>query len=205
MDHYFARVAGSKFLVLAATVLCCFLWAPSGSVADDLAARAAGPEAHASLLSKVDSEGAVRVIVRVNNAFAPEPTLTEKGIQEQRSAIALAQEALLASLFVRGKVPHSFYQYQYTPYVAMTVDKDVLEALAASPSVVRIEEDLALPPSAVNYSLGLIGATTLHSQGKTGKGYVVAVLDTGVDKSHPYLVGSVVSEACYSTNDATTR
>ena len=29
----------------------------------------------------------------------------------------------------------------------------------------------------------------------------MAILDTGVDKTHPFLEGSVVSEACYSTND----
>ena len=34
----------------------------------------------------------------------------------------------------------------------------------------------------------------------TGQGQTVAILDTGVDKNHPFLRGKVVSEACYSHN-----
>jgi subtilisin family serine protease len=40
--------------------------------------------------------------------------------------------------------------------------------------------------------------------GYSGAGRTVAILDTGVDKTHPFLSGKVVSEACYSTNSATT-
>jgi subtilisin family serine protease len=34
-----------------------------------------------------------------------------------------------------------------------------------------------------------------------GAGTVVAVLDTGVDKNHPFLTGKVVEEACFSSNE----
>ena len=39
--------------------------------------------------------------------------------------------------------------------------------------------------------------------GYTGEGWAVAILDTGVDKTHPFLNGKVVSEACYSSNAPT--
>src|SRR5262249_8827899 len=35
-----------------------------------------------------------------------------------------------------------------------------------------------------------------------GSGKTIAVLDSGVDKNHPWLAGKVVSEACYSTNNS---
>src|SRR5262249_23380777 len=50
-------------------------------------------------------------------------------------------------------------------------------------------------------SFPLVGATRAWAGGFKGAGKTVAVLDSGVDKSHPSLAGMVVSEACYSTND----
>jgi subtilisin family serine protease len=32
-----------------------------------------------------------------------------------------------------------------------------------------------------------------------GTGQVIAILDTGVDKTHPFLANKVVAEACFST------
>ena len=44
-----------------------------------------------------------------------------------------------------------------------------------------------------------IEATTLHPDGNTGDGRVVAVVDSGVDADHPGFDGSVVAEACFLT------
>jgi subtilisin family serine protease len=205
MDKPVKRVLAKSFFAVAVFMFCAVFLSGTGRAAAEGAAKVASEDGYATLLSKVDSRGTVRIIVRVDTAFTPEPTMTEKGIREQRSAIAKAQERLLATLSARGRTPLAFHAYQFTPYVAMTVDAATLAALLSSPAVVTIEEDRALFPAATNYSLGLIGATTLHAQGKTGKGYTVAVIDTGVDKNHPYLSGSVVSEACYSTNDAVSK
>ena len=126
--------------------------------------------------------------------------MQEKGVQEQRSMNAQAQNQVIAELEGKGHKPGSIYKYKYTPYIAMTVDGAALDALLSSPDVISIEEDIPVPPT-LDWSVPRIGAAQLHAINITGSGVVVAVLDIGVDKTHPFLLGSVVSEACYSTND----
>src|SRR5204862_211013 len=53
-------------------------------------------------------------------------------------------------------------------------------------------------------SVPRIGAPTAWASGKNGSGQVIAVLDTGVDQSHPFLSGKVVAEGCFSSNIAGT-
>ena len=48
-------------------------------------------------------------------------------------------------------------------------------------------------------SVPLIEADKAWARGFTGAGSTVAILDTGVAKTHPMLAGKVVAEACYST------
>ena len=89
-------------------------------------------------------------------------------------------------------------RFQLIPAMALLVDAAALEALLANPNVVDIIEDIPVPP-ALQDSVPLIGADPDGSfSGYTGQGQAVAILDTGVDKNHPFLSGKVVSEACYS-------
>ncbi len=89
-------------------------------------------------------------------------------------------------------------EYEYVPYLAATVDAAGLQALAKNPKVSQISEDVPVPPTLAQ-STGVIGADIAWQAGYDGSGWVVAVLDTGVDKNHNFLSGKVVSEACYST------
>jgi subtilisin family serine protease len=83
---------------------------------------------------------------------------------------------------------------------AMQADAiDILDLLA-DPEVLDVVEDVAYPPALLQ-STPLIGASASSDfAGYSGLGQVIAILDTGVDKSHPLLSGKVVSEASYSTN-----
>lgn len=55
----------------------------------------------------------------------------------------------------------------------------------------------------MSQSLPRIGAPRAWAGQFKGTDKVIAVIDSGVDKNHPWLSGKVVSEACYSTADPT--
>jgi len=149
------------------------------------------------------SEERVRVIVglRAPDGFAASVGSLEEA-QTRSPLIARAQQAL--SVRMNGHDISGVRRFRFIPYVAMEVDRAGLEALAGDPEVVTIEEDLALKPQLAG-STSLIGAPWAWSRGFAGSGQAIAILDTGVDKQHPFLSGSVVSEACYSGAGDTER
>jgi subtilisin family serine protease len=152
------------------------------------------------LQSKSQNKGSVKVIVKVRAPFTPESLLQEKDMHEQRAGTLRIQDRVIGELEGKGHKPGRVHKYKYTPYIAMTVDSTTLDALLSSPDVISVEEDIPVP-LALNLSVPRIGATQLHASDITGAGVAVAILDTGVDKTHPFLEGSVVTEACYSSND----
>ena len=162
--------------------------------------------------------GSVRVIVelRLSAAYRSEGQLgTARAIQDQRTAIRGAQDAVVSQL--RGMRAANAAQPETVPYLALDVDAAALAALARSPEVVRIGEDTPrqLRPEpdgtesdhadrnpSLAQSVPLVGVEEVWAAGFTGAGRAVAVLDSGVDKTHPFLAGKVVSEACFSTTSA---
>lgn len=98
--------------------------------------------------------------------------------------------------------PRLVHAYRYTPALAMSLDRSEIDAMAQTPGVVRIVEDMITEPM-MDESLPLIGATLMHDLGFTGEGYAVAVIDTGTDHDHPMLADAIVASACFSTTDPT--
>lgn len=152
-----------------------------------------------ALIAQAQAKGSVRVIVGLNINYQPEGRLRNpQAVQAQRSAIARAQETLLNQL--AGHNVQAIRKYSFIPHLAMQVDAAALISLAANPSVTKIAADRVRYPSLLE-SVPLIGAPFAWSYGYTGAGQTVAILDTGVDKTHPFLAGKVISEACYSTTN----
>lgn len=145
--------------------------------------------------------GTTRVIVGVRVAFAPEGKLAPASVTQQRNEIALAHSAVLDKVPSLKQKPETIKRFETIPFMALEVTPAELEQLAALTEITSIEED-RLSFQDLAESVPLIGGPTAWVSGYTGAGQMVAILDTGVDKTHPFLAGKVVSEACYSTNFA---
>ncbi len=68
--------------------------------------------------------------------------------------------------------------------------------LERSPAVLAVEPARTFELF-LDESVPGIGADVVHLGGETGAGRHVAILDSGIDTTHPDLTGSVVSEACF--------
>ena len=151
------------------------------------------------LISRAAAEGEVKVIVGLNTGFIPEGYLTAAQRAAQRAAIKQAQDTLLERL-TQFQV-RLITKFEFVPYMAIYANTAALEFMRNSFLVKNVREDQILTPS-LNESVPLVGAPNAWSRGFSGAGQTIAILDTGVDKTHPFLSNKVVSEACYSTNDA---
>ena len=90
--------------------------------------------------------------------------------------------------------------FETLPYFTADVDAAGLAALTASPFVTSVVQDVPRP-AALSESAQLVGAPDAWEAGYGGAGWHVAILDTGVAASHPFLNGKIVHEACFSTTD----
>jgi uncharacterized repeat protein (TIGR02543 family) len=151
-----------------------------------------------ALEQKAKLEGTVRVIVTLKVPFAPEGKLGTQAAAAQRSEIAMAQQVVERSVPRREQA--KVHSYETIPFMAMELDTEQLESVMSSPNVVDVREDLKLKTT-LDQSVPFIRADENWTSGYTGSGKAVAVIDNGVQKTHPFLGGRVVSEACYSTHN----
>jgi len=150
------------------------------------------------LSEQARKKGTVPVIVKVRAAFRPEgQILSAAEALAQRKVIGEAQDQMLSWL---RYVQSTLKKYDYLPYIAASVDEIGLQQLQASSEALDISGNDPLR-LAMAESLPRIGASRAWAGNFNGTGKTIAVIDSGVDKNHPWLSGKVVSEACYSTTD----
>jgi hypothetical protein len=212
IEPYFMRLG-----LLALVVLMILTAAPATRAAPAARGVADSPALQA-LVAQAQANGAVRVIVHLNAPFSPE---NERDVLEaarskrplpdaaraQREGIQQAQDALLQRL--AGRKVDGVKRFDIIPLLALEVDAPTLAALAADPDVASIREDGVRSPDNLGSSVRLIGGSPLGTFGTgdySGAGQTIAIIDTGVMKTHQFLSDAngktrVVSEACYSTRD----
>ena len=115
----------------------------------------------------------------------------------QRAQLSRGQNALLSR--VQGSLRSDAVKFDSIPFVSLWVTRAELAQLINDPSVTSVQEDVPAKLY-LTESVLLIQADDVGATGKQGAGEVVAILDTGVHKTHlMFPGGKVASEACYST------
>jgi subtilisin family serine protease len=159
--------------------------------------------AAARLVQRARQLGQVRVIVMLRIVMRMEHTLSGREVVRQRSALRSVQDAVATR--VLGSPSHpDVVKFDAIPAMSLFVNATELRTLLSDPNVVSISEDMPIVSEATD-SIALIHADDVFAKGFNGTGYVIAVPDKGVAKSHPVFAngavagGKVVSEACYGT------
>jgi subtilisin family serine protease len=164
-----------------------------------LAAWPARAQTFDSLVSEAQRAGKVRVLVSggwevITGKFGPvDPETVITGASEAQSR----QSAFLDDLRQAGVDTRSPYEFRYLPVSVLTLGANDLRSVRQvrpNALVVR-DEELGF---ALAESTGLVGAPKAWAGGYDGSGWMVAVLDSGVDTQHPFLAGQVAREACFS-------
>ena len=166
------------------------------SVAQELSSRLQ------NLKTTATSKGSVPVIIRLQTNFTPEGQLSSPNATTQRNSIQSAQNSVINALRQKSTLTdNQIKRFETIPFLALRLTPQALEALTNTPGIIDIQADRLSRPS-LAHSVPLIGGATADALSITGQGQTVAILDTGVQKTHTFLSGKVVSEACYSSNDA---
>lgn len=151
------------------------------------------------LRASAQRNGTVKVIVGLRVPFAPASNLGAAEAQRQGREISAASTALRERYAAAiARAPGSFRSFSSIPFVALEVTPAELDRLAADPAVISITENMRLRANLAQ-SAALIRAPQAWADGYSGKDQTIAIIDSGVDKAHPFLGGRIVSEACYTS------
>lgn len=158
--------------------------------------------AAAELVQRARAQGRLRVIAGLNVTMRPEHLISPAQASQQLQVLRAAQNAV-ADRVLNRTTGDDIVRFDFIPYISMWVDAAQVGRLIADPQVVVVQEDVPSRPLDT-VSIPLIHAPDLWMKSIKGNGRTVAILDTGVDKTHRVLVGKVKSEACYSSNNGKT-
>ncbi|WP_199271365.1 S8 family serine peptidase [Paraglaciecola sp. L1A13] len=152
------------------------------------------------LVEKLQQSDSVRVIIELNIESSVAVSTTHSDTEQSDAnvqQIISAQASLQATLDQSGaQLTHSF---THLPMAVYEIDMRALLLLEQSKLVKSIQVDQIRQPT-LTQSNNIIGSEAAYDIGANGAGQTVAILDSGIESSHPFLNGKVKSEACFSTN-----
>ena len=174
----------------------------------------ASVEVEPDVLSAIKTGGDANVIVSLKDH-----SVSELGNSTNRADLASDQNEVIDNANLNDRETES---YSRIPAISTTVDKNQLEKLKSDPNVdsVRLVKfyktsDMpeTIPADSINavtssltgrpeltQSVSLLDADDAWNNvpSYTGTSQKVVVIDTGVDKTHPFLSGAVTAEACFA-------
>jgi subtilisin family serine protease len=158
--------------------------------------------------SLLNAKGRQQVIIRLKTApqislADPEPA----ALRAYQDQVQAEQQAFLEGALDEPKVRLLGQVQLVLNAVFAEVESDSLSRLAKDPAVMRIAPVRNYEP-ALGETVPYIGASSLHTQGVTGAGVKVAVLDLGIDYTHANLGGPGTREAyeaAYGTDPSDPR
>ncbi|MBK9123164.1 MAG: S8 family serine peptidase [Chloroflexi bacterium] len=202
-----------RLFAVAAAALCISLLvalavvpasAQAGTRGDGLAALRAAPEASAVdrvyLRAQADQHGTVNVIVGLVVNLPGRMPFADMDDGAQRAVISQMQDAVLAQIGQTRSTPE-VKRYVTFPMMALRATPEELDVLLESTLVSFIQENRWREPSLIESTaiIGMQGGSGAWAQGADGSGTNVVVIDSGIQKSHQFLTGKVVREACWGT------
>jgi subtilisin family serine protease len=122
--------------------------------------------------------------------------LVVSGAPDGRVAVLIGFKELPDAALVRAHGGAAKAVFDIVPVVAATVPQSALAGLQRNPKVEYVEEDRTLfaiydpATETLPWGIARIGAPSVWLGGNTGAGVRVAVLDTGIDASHPDLAAN---------------
>jgi len=145
-------------------------------------------------LAEVKGVGVLDVVVTLHDPVIPPEYApgTEDFKSARADRIAVLEHRFVAQSAATGFVARR--GMNHIPVVAGTIPAADVERLATLPIVRWVEHDFHLQARRTQGG-ALIDAPELRSFGGSGNGIGVAVLDTGIDWTHPELSGSKVTAA----------
>lgn len=137
-----------------------------------------------------------RVIVHLEAPPAAHLPMSPRGVEIPRARLEAVRETLDRELRrIRRETPGGRVEVRHAfrlqPAFSATVDREALAALAARPEVRWVEHE-ELWHAMTAEGIPLIHADVLQSEGYDGTGTSVAIIDTGIDPTHPALGGGPI-------------
>ncbi len=163
------------------------------------AAHAATTRRGATVSPEVEQQlgdsGRVNVVATLRTTAGSEPAPDPTTEQEWLDSVGHEAQALVDRMPAGSRTSDA--PVRQSRRVALSVDAQGLDQLRADPAVESVAVNQFRQFSLAK-STKTMGAPVAWSSGYTGAGQAVAILDTGVQSSHPFFGGRVVAEVCFS-------
>jgi subtilisin family serine protease len=149
-----------------------------------------------TLVSAGDKNEFIDVIITLRPALSESSVSSNSEKLVRRAAAAKLEENFFTK---HANVIHQINGSTIVlPIAFITIKRGNLQYLKSDSSISSVSVDGYFKP-ALSEGTNLIGSTYVNNSGYTGVGTSIALIDTGVLYTHPFLSGQIIDEACFST------